>query len=638
MKVSKILSKGKIGSLELENRFIFPAIDTSYAHRDGKVSETTIKHYERIASGGAGLITVEAATVHKSGLIPKGLDLSTDSAIQGFSKIAEAIKRQGTKAAAQLFHPGRQTSSRHTGHTLFAPSAIPSKPVYEIPEEMTKALIFEMIGCFAQAALRVKLAGFDAVEFHGAHGYLINGFLSPWSNKREDEFGGTIENRCKFAVEIIKKTRELVGEDFPILFRISGHEYVFKGYDIEEAKAIALRLEEAGVDALHISAGNYESFEMMFPPMNTSTGTHQDLAKEIKKIVKIPIISVGRIHTPEIAEQILVEGKADFVAVGRGMLADPDFVKKIKSNQEELIRPCISCNICVDKLYGGEGVQCIQNPELGYKFSTDILQAPLKKKMIIVGAGPAGMQAAITAAERGHDVSLYEQSDDLGGTVRLAATPFFKKGYWNFISSLKKRAENAGVKIHLNTKVDHVFIRKEAPDTVILATGSTFRIPAIKGIDLNHVKMAEDIIKNPELAGNEVVIIGGGWTGCEVSIVLAQSGRKATVVKRGSILGDGIGRSHRWSLLKEMEERGVQNMTNVSYEEISKEGLVVLLNGERKLLKADTIVIAAGLESNNNLYSILKNEIEELYLIGDAIKTRTVLEAVQEATKLTVGI
>ncbi|MDD5082657.1 MAG: FAD-dependent oxidoreductase, partial [Dehalococcoidales bacterium] len=426
--LNRLLSPGTIGCLKLRNRIVLPPMVRSYATPDGMVTRKMVDHYAARAKGGVGMVMIEATSVHPSGKgWHQGVVIDHDKYIPGLNDLTEAVKSWGSRIAVQLHHAGRQTSSVITGMPIVAPSTVPCRVMGGLPRELTTAEVGELVEAFAQAARRAKAAGFDAVEVHGAHGYLVGQFFSPNTNRRTDKYGGDVNGRTTFAVEIIRRTRELVGPNFPIIVRMNATDLVAGGLELDESQQIARILQAAGADALNISVGTYEArlnpdngSAMGIAAMYVPRGHLVAYAAQIKSQVKIPVITVGSI-TPAMGEEILKQGKADFIAMGRQLLADPELPNKLMRNDPASIRPCIRCNeFCSGKV--PTGVRCSVNAEVGFE-SYGLKPVFKQKKVLIVGGGPAAMEAARVAAIRGHKVVLYEKNSQLGGHLVEGTVP-----------------------------------------------------------------------------------------------------------------------------------------------------------------------------------------------------------------------
>lgn len=634
----------KLGTLEIKNRIVMAPMVTGQASPDGNVTDPQIAWYEARARGGAGLIIVEMTAVAKRGCAAALLGIWDDDAVPGFRKLTDAVHANGAKIFLQLSHAGRQTESAFTGGELpVAPSAIScplGEPLTkEIPRKLSIEEIEEIVEQFGQAAGRSRAAGFDGVEVHGAHGYLIAAFMSAYSNKRHDAYGGDLEGRMQFPLEIINRIRREVGEDFPITFRYSGNEYVPDGRTIEESRRIAPMLQDAGVDCLHISAGLYESFWSEIPIHGTREGVNADDAAAVKKAVKIPVIAVGRIKSPAVAEDILVQGKADFVALGRQLICDPEWPLKVAAGKYEDIRPCIGCiQGCINRgIVQGLPVACVFNTTSGMETKSELRQAETPKKVLVVGGGPGGLEAARVAALRGHQVMLYEKSDDLGGRFHLACVPPFKQEFASAIKWFCIQIKKLGVQVELNKEVTPELVSQISPDVVVVATGAVSCMPDIPGIDNPKVVLAEDILAGRTNLGNRVVIVGGGGIGTEVADFMAQRRKDVTIIEMLPEIGvpTGIPLLVAQILIPRLEGYGVKIRTNTAVKEITDDGVVVIENGlEETIQGIDQVVVAAGAVAVNRLAALLEGTVPEIHTIGDANSPRTIFEATHEGAEV----
>ncbi len=634
----------KIGNMEVKNRIVFPPMVTGHAGPDGKVTDTHIAWYEARARGGVGLIIVEFTAVMQSGAVaPVALGMWDDSLIPGFQELTNKVHACDARIFLQLSHAGRQTNKAFTGGRLsVAPSAIScpmGEPMTkEIPKELDLEEIEEIIDRFGQAARRAREAGFDGVEVHGAHGYLISAFMSAYTNKRHDAYGGDLEGRMQFPLQIIRRIRKEVGRDFPMSFRYSGNEYVPDGRAIEESRRIAPMLVAAGVDCLHISAGVYESFWSQIPPHGTREGVNADDAAAIKGAVNIPVITVGRIKSPEVAEEILAQGKADMVAMGRQLICDPEWPLKVAAGESEDIRPCIGCTqSCINRgIVEGRPVSCIYNTAAGMEKQAEIRRAERPRKVLVVGGGPGGLEAARVAALRGHQVVLFEKSKELGGRFNLACIPPFKQEFATAIKWLSRQINKLGVNVELNKEVTPELVDQIGPDAVILATGAVTRMPSVPGIYRGKVVLGEDILAGRVTLGNRVLIVGGGGIGTEVADFIAQRGKDVTIVEILPEIGaaTGIPVLVAQILIPRLKSYGVKMMTNASVKEITDDAVVVKVDGgEKRIEGVDQVIVATGAKSVNELSARLEGKVPEIYTIGDAREPRTVFEATQEAAE-----
>ena len=640
----RLFEPGRIGQMELRNRIVMAPMMTRYASDDSFVTERTKNYYEARAKGGTGLIIVEFTYVHPSGRMhPKQLSISDDKYITGMSELADVIHKHGAKAALQLHHAGVRAKSKFTGMQPLTPSLSLQLPSDETPREMTIEDIKEITSCFAQAALRAKEAGFDAIEIHGAHGYLFNQFLSLASNKRKDAYGGSLRNRARFLVEVIKAIREVAGQDFPAWCRINGREYgLADGTTLEEAQETAQLAQEAGVDAIHVSAvcpqhaacGNGSPAITGAHPLEP--GILVELAEGVKQAVNVPVITVGWI-TPEIGERALEERKADFVAMATALLADPELANKAASGRKDDITPCIRCLKCVDDLLTlpTEGIRCSVNARLGREGEYKIIQSESTKKVLVIGGGPAGMEAARVMALRGHEVTLYEQESKLGGQLIQAAVPPGKDKVAPLTRYLQTQISKLGVNVELNKEVTKETVKELRPDAVVVATGSSPVDPEIPGLSEAKVVYAGDVLDNKVEVGERVVIIGGELVGCETAEFLAEKGKEVTVTRRGSEMAIRVGPSLRPLLLKRLADKGVKLLPGVKYEGITSRGLALTTKeGLRKTIEADTTILAAGSQPNDRLFDELKGMVSEIYSVGDCVEPRTIRDAIAEGFRI----
>ena len=616
-----------------------PPMATNFAGEDGSVNDRHIAYYVKRIKGGVGYITFEHTGVLKQGrAFPNMALIDSDQNIPRLERLVEAIHQESGKILIQINHAGRQTSSSITGSPIVAPSAIPCPVRKEMPKELSHEEIQKIIEAFREAARRVKEAGADGVEIHMAHGYLINQFLSPFSNQRTDDYGGDPDRRMRMAIEVLRTVRNQVGSDFLVLCRLSADEYVEGGLKLEDTKEIAKALERNGADALHISACVAASGYLNHPPYYAEEGVFVHLAQGIKSVVSIPIIAVGRIRTPELANQILEEKKADLISMGRALIADPDLPLKALEGRTDEILPCISCNRCIQSIRKG-ALQCAVNPETGREGIFRLQKADRPKKIWIIGGGPAGMKAAEIASLRGHKVNLYEKNKELGGRFLLAAIPPKKQILKDFIDQLERRLQKLPIKIIIGKPFSPASLRRGKPDGVIIATGAKPFFPPIDGIHEAKAISVEDALSSSTPLGEKVLVVGGGGIGAEVADYLSENGKEVTLIEmREGIALDLVGHLQHF-LNKRLREKGVQILTSTKAIRFEKEGLWVEdPQGTKKLGGFDSIVIALGSMPNNALVESLKGKVPEVYVIGDASKPREVMEAVLEGEEIALKI
>ena len=622
----------RLGQMELKNRIVMPPMVTRYGSENGFVTERTRNYYEARARGGAALLIIEATYIHPCGhAFPNQLGISDDGFISGLSELVQVIHRHGARAAIQLHHGGRTAKSELSGLPPVAPSPL-AIPGGEVPRELTLKEIAEIVACFARSALRARKAGFDGVEIHGAHSYLVDQFLSRTSNQRQDIYGGDLPNRARFLIEIIKAVKEAAGKDYPVWCRINGKEYgVEEGTTLKEAQETARMAQEAGIDAIHVSAYGPASPTNLISP-TFQPAVIEDLAAGIKKAVSVPVIAVGRI-TPEAGERILKEGKADLIAIGKALLADPEFPGKVASGRLEDITPCIICMGCRDDLRSTTvvGIRCSANAALGKEAEYKITPAQRPRKVLVIGGGPAGMEAARVAALRGHQVALYEKEPRLGGQLLTATVSPHKDRIKPLAEYLETQVRKLGVEINLGTEATAALVEQINPQAVILATGVTAFTPEIPGLNQAHPVHATDVLAGRVAVGDRVVVIGGELVGCETAEFLAQKGKKVTVTRRGPEMALGVGPSLRAFSLDRLRQEGVTLLPGVTYQQVTLDGLVVTTReGETRTITADNIILAAGSTPNNKLYQELEGKVPEIYLAGDCAEPRTIRDAIAD--------
>lgn len=615
--MSKLWEPITIKNMTLKNRMVVSAMVTGFCAADGYATERFMAYHEAKAKGGWGLIIPEdyviAPKVGGSRDLPGLFD---DAQIDSHRRLTQRVHAAGGKIACQIYHAGRRMIESEGGLPPVGPSAIKfAAAPAAIPRELTIPEIKEIIELFGACARRVKAAGFDAVEIHGAHGYLLHSFVSSFANKRCDEYGGSLAGRTKLAVEVVKAVRQAVGDDFPILYRLSASDGVAGGITIEEAKAVAIRLEEAGVDLLHVSQGG-DFNDMVSPASSMPKACYIDHAAEIKKVVSIPVIGVGRIQDPFIAEEILRSGKADLVTMARASLADPEFPHKVAEGRYEDINYCIGC-------LQGCTRGCLVNPMIGHESDYDLTKTTQPKKVYIAGGGVTGCEAAIAAAQKGHQVVLFEQSDKLGGQWLAACVPPGKTDFATLVVWQKRQLAQLGVEVRLSTPLTKAIIAQENPDKIIIATGSKAFVPPIAGIKKPHVVLANDVLLGEKAVGAHVVIIGGGSVGAETADHIAQHGSQVTIVEMLTEIASDASVRPRRLLLKRLQERQVAIHTGAKVIEIADQAVLVEKNGQMMVIPAvDTVVIATGVKSDQSLLDELREFADKIVIAGDAKATK----------------
>ncbi len=621
MQFTKLLEPGKIGSMELKNRFVVPPMGTNFGTYEGMVTNQMIEYYRTRAAGGFGLIIIEVTAIDPHGkAVLNEVGLWKDEQIEGFSKLMDAIHEAGAKVLIQLHHCGRQTAPPYIFNmTPEAPSKVACPALNVIPDEMSNERVWEIIDQFGDAAVRAKKAGADGVEVHGAHGYLIAQFMSPHANKRYDEFGGDFEGRMKFPREIFRNIRKKVGNDFVMTFRFGWDEKVHGGRTLEESCNVARMAEEEGADAIHISIMTYASMQYMSASPEMPQGFNQFPTKVIKEAVNIPVISVGR-YSPFSAEGALRNGCADFISFGRASIAAPNIPNLVKEGKTDEIAPCIGCTqSCLGYLNAAGKVSCLINPVTGHEFEYDLSPAQNKKKVVVVGAGPSGLMAAWNAAKKGHDVTLVEKSGHFGGQFRLASIPPTKQDIATAIKYYLTMCKKYGVKCMLNTEVTEDFLKECKPDAIVLATGGTPACPPIEGINGPRVTTAQEILDGNVNPGAKVLVIGGGMTGVETADFMGEHGKAVTILEMREDIALDEMPTPRAFMMPRLAERGIQKIVNATVKKFNEDGVIYEQYGEQKSIGGfDTIVLAMGVKSYNPLEEAAKKICKEVYVVGDA--------------------
>jgi 2,4-dienoyl-CoA reductase-like NADH-dependent reductase (Old Yellow Enzyme family)/thioredoxin reductase len=632
--LEKLFQPISIGTMRVKNRLALSPMMTNYAAEDGSVTERLKAYYQARARGGVGLIIVGATFVHPSGRgFSNQLGIHQDGLIDGLRGFVETVHKWGAKIAVQLHHAGRQTYEELTGMPLLAPSPIPCSLCRGLPVEMTKKDIKRIINAFGEAAHRAKEAGFDAVEIHGGHGYLVSQFFSRFSNNRTDEYGGSLENRARFPLEVLRGIRQKVGDQYPVTYRINSEEFVPGGVTIEESKTLALLLAGQGIDLLNVSGGVYASAYAFIQPAALPRGFYVKNAHSIKQAVgsKVPVMVVGRIKDPVLAAETINSGKADMIAVGRALLADPDFPRKVEQGNTQEIRKCIACLRCGDRVFEDQPIWCLVNPMAGREWRYDLdKKADKIKRILIIGGGPGGLEAARVAALRGHRVFLYERSRELGGWLKVGATPPHKEEINDLLDFLILQVNKLGVDIKLGEEVTAGVIDEVQPDEVIMATGSKSIIPPIPGVEGKNVVTVQEILLGADF-GKYVVIIGGGSAGCETAEFLAARGARVTIVEMLKEVATDLGSINRGLLLERMKQLGIDIVTQRTVKEIRPDKVIVETNGRTEELRnPDTVVLAVGVRSVTDVGELLSDKGILYHKIGDCIKPRSILDAIHD--------
>ncbi len=631
-----IFSQGRIGKLNLKNRIIMPPMGTSLSSMSGELTSNIIEYYKERARGGVGLIVVEVSEINyeNGSSALNSVRVDTSRCIPQMRRLSDAVHVYGTKIFAQLHHAGNQASSfMNDGHEIVSSSDVKSMALNERPRPLSTAEVKEYIQKYIFSANNAKIARFDGVEIHGAHGYLVGQFLSPHTNRRTDEYGGSFENRIRFASEMIKGIKETCGKDFPVSIRLSIDEYTPHGYGLEEGVKIAEAMEEAGADVIHCSMGSYESVPMTVETAGYKQGWRVYMAEAVKEKVSVPVITVGALREPDYIESILKENRADFVAIGRGQIADPEWCNKAMTGREKEIRKCISCMTCLYNVLGCGIVSCAVNARAGHEHE---YPKPRKdgnnRKIAVVGGGPAGIEAARIAAIRGFNVILMEKGAALGGQLQFAKEALHQERINWFIEYGTHELKRLGVDVRLNCQADAELIRMEKPYAVFIATGGAPIIPNVPGAESSIVITAEDFLSGKaDIKDQNVVVVGGGITGCETSVLAAGKGNRASVVEMLDTVCNDMYPDSRTEIMKDIEAYNVKVFTGTMLKEVKENSIVTenLKTGESKEIEADKVIMAIGIRPVNYLYNELANELENVYILGDAMKQGKIIDAVR---------
>lgn len=623
MKFPTMFSPVQIGTVTVANRFVVPPMGNNLANTDGTLSDRSLSYYQARAKGGFGLITIESTVVYreaKGG--PRKPCLFSDDTVESFRRVADACHAYGAKVSIQLQHAGPEGNSALTGYPLKAASAMPASAGREIPEAVSNEEVYRIIECYGDAARRAQQAGIDMVEVHCAHGYLVSTFISQRTNNRTDEFGGCFENRMRLPRLIIENIRRKTGGNLPILCRINACDEVEGGQSVQDAAAVAAYLEqECGVDALHVTRAVHLHDEFMWAPGVTHGGFNADLVTEIKRAVSVPVIAVGRFTEPQYAELLVKQGRADLIAFGRQSIADPELPAKARNGQLETLSPCIGCLLgCVPNMFAGKPITCAVNPCVGREY--ELSPAPEKKRVTVVGGGPGGLYAAWACAVRGHQVTLVEKSNELGGNFRIAAYPTGKGQLTEAIRSMIVKCQLAGVDLRCGVEADEMLLRSLAPDAIILATGSTPLILPIPGLSDCGYVTAQDMLDGKAQMGKRILVVGGGMVGCEAAEYLAERGHQVAVIEMKDVIAADVTPENRRYMFENFEENHVLLRPGAKVTQFYTDGVdYALADGTAGSLRGyDNIVLAMGSRSNTALKETAEKVAGQVLVIGEAAK------------------
>ncbi|MFC2002619.1 FAD-dependent oxidoreductase [Chloroflexota bacterium] len=640
-----LLKPGQIGKMPLKNKMKFAATTTNFCHQSGAVTDREIAFLAERARGGGAIVCSGGGYPHILGKAYIGqMGLHDDKLVPGLKKLAQAIHDNGAKASCEILHGGAYAHPAEYGieGLPVGPTAMPPKlPRYSPCRELTTNEIKELVELYGQAARRIKDAGFDAIEIGCLTGYLLVNFLLPRANKRTDKYGGSLENRARFTVEIIQRIREEVGADYPIIMRALANDLLQEGGNTEEEYIeVAKMFAATGVDSLSLGVGTHESD---FPAITSEIepGHWLYLAEKWKRAgIKVPLMLSYRVSRPELADKAIADGIIDFWEMSRPLIADPYLPTKVAQGHPEDIAICPADSACLSNLLLEKPIACILNPMVGREGEEafQIRPAETRRKVIVVGGGPAGMEAARVAALRGHQIVLHEEKDRLGGQLQAASVAPYKDEINCLTDYLTTQVSKAGVEVRLNSKVNAQSIEQSKPDVVIVATGSNPLIPDIPGVDRGNVVTALDVLTGKKQTGDRVVIVGGGMVGCEVAEFLAGEGKKVTVLEMQKRIGQGIIAITRWRVIQRLSEAGVSLETKTKAEEITESGVQANREGLPQLFPADTVVLATSMTPNKGLLQELEGRVPSVHAIGDCLEPRQIGEAMEEGFRLGAAI
>lgn len=655
-KYQNIFSPFRIGNVQIKNRIELSPALPCLASPEGFVTRELIEFFRSIAKGGAAIVNVGDTAIDSEYAKDHDhqLNLGDNKVIAGLNTLVEAVQRYGAKISIELNHGGRFVEPRLiNGKNPIGPSPIPSKrevmlaalegrKVVQV-KEMDQDLIDGVVSNYASAAYRCLVAGFEMVMLHGAHGHLLGQFLSPYTNKRTDGYGGSLENRARFALEVLTSIRKKVGNRLALEYRISATEHVKEGMHEEETIEFIKMIEDK-IDLIHLSVGlvtEPATVPHMMQPTYFPHGYNVHYAERVKKAVRIPVVAVGSIDL-EMADKIIAEGKADIVAMARAIVADPEIINKAYRGEIENIRPCVRCNSCTHRISRFLPIRCAINPVIGREVQYGyIRQADKKKKVVIVGGGPAGMEASQVASSRGHQVTLYEKEERLGGSLHFAAAPPFKADMKKYLDWMIKKTQQAPIEVKLATEATADSIKAERPDVLIVAIGADPLVPEIPGVNKLNVVWAGDVVMGRAKIGEKIVVVGAGMTGCETGLYLAQQGKKVTIIDMVGPLeiAQDAPIINRRGLIQLLQKQGVEIKTEVKLEEITDKGVLVIdKQWNRFIIPADIVVLSLGFKIRTESAKLFQGLAREIYVVGDCSNPRNLMAAIHDAFNVAVEI
>lgn len=650
MQFRKLFEPGKIGPMELKNRIVMAPMITLYVNADGSVSDRMLDYYHERSRGGCAMVTVEAS-YPRSGGYPGRIFIGRDECLKGLERLVRVIHEGGAKACIEV--------NTHRGMDDEVDPASASEMTHPMKGTKVRALniadLKKLQAEFGDAVKRVKRAGFDCLMIHG--GYIISEFQSPLLNKRTDQYGGDVINRARLGLEFMAVAREGMGSDYPIIFRfpcqrkdisdrsriifkLPYDEAIEEGFGVEETVAVSKLLEKGGVDAIGVTSAAAGNFRDIYgaPNMLMPRGLNASTSKAVKSQVTVPVLVNGSINTPSLAEAIVLGGKADFIELGRPLVADPDFPNKAKAGNIVDIRKCILCSRCVESIFRAPvgPMACSVNPAVGKEreFELRLKPSDQKKRVLVVGGGPAGMEACLTAAARGHEVTLWEKEDKLGGQLNLAVIPPGKDELNDLIEYLRLQLKKSKVNVALNTIATREAVKEFAPDVLIVAVGSRPSLPNIKGMEKRKVLKFEDVLLGKAEAGQRAIVVGGGFVGCETAEFLSEQGKQVMIVEILPQLASELFAPYAYQTVQRLKERKVELHTSVQSEEITGQGMTIIdQNGKKIHISADSIVMAAGSTPDKDLARSLKGSVPFVYEAGDCCQPARIYEAISQGAE-----
>jgi 2,4-dienoyl-CoA reductase (NADPH2) len=640
-KLKMLFEPIKVGQVELKNRIICLAMGTGMKICDGEITPQLINFYAARVSGGASSVFLPLVAMYPGAdfnqMMPGAYE---DKFLPGMRAMVKAIHAQDAKAGAQMFMMDDHWARRRGAPTeVVGPSDIP-KPRNPVPRPLTVEEIEEIVDSYAGSAKRARDSGFDMVEFHFGIGFLVAKFISPLTNNRTDEYGGSLEKRMKLPLDIVAAVKKKVGNDYTLSVRFAADELLEGGHTIEEGKKIAELLEKAGVQLLNPQPGWTESPVPMVQ-MSVPLGRWVYLPENIKKVTNVPVIACTRINDPIMSEEILTSGKADLIGMARPLLADPELPNKAKKGRFEDIRTCIACCYCMDRPHGDMRnvlnnlpVLCSINAQCGREGIYTVERAPKPKRIAVVGGGPAGLEAARVASLRGHRVTLYEKDNRLGGLLNLAKIPPHKEELLNLIKYLSRQVEKNGVRVKLGEEFTEATLERDKPEVVILATGSVPLVPKIAGVENSNVVGFADVLTGAREVDDRVIIVGGGMVGCEAAEFLHAKGKQVTILEMLPRVGDDIGVTNRFAIMGRLRAAGIKMQANTKAMKITEKGVEATRDGAAEFFEGDTVVLATGMMANDKLAKQLEGKVGALYFIGDCVKAHKIEDAIESGFRI----